>query len=338
MRKDRISGIIAGAGIFVLILDSRTAISGASDGIELCIRSVIPSIFPFLVLSAILTNSLVGAKKSLFRPLSHILKIPAGSESIFLTGILGGYPTGALSVFRSWETGQLTRTDAQRMLAFCSNVGPSFLFGMLSSQFSNHWMLWALWGIQILSAFLTSLFFPGNNQQKHSELHTSPIAFTQSLKHAVQTMGFICGWVVLFRVFLAFCDRWILRYFPVEPQVSIYGVLELANGCCNLYLIESEGLRFVLCCGMLAFGGICVMMQTATVTGELGLSHYIKGKITQTGISLLLGTSVQILITGVYNWSILILFIGILFLLPAVFLIIFTKTKNRGRNCQLVGV
>ena len=46
--------------MLALILDGRTAIDGARQGIELCLRTVIPSLFPFFVLSILLTSSLLG--------------------------------------------------------------------------------------------------------------------------------------------------------------------------------------------------------------------------------------------------------------------------------------
>ena len=149
MGRRILRGSLAGIGILLLILDSRTALTGAKEAIDLCISSVIPSIFPFLVLSGILTPAICGLNVPILRPLSRILGIPAGSEGIFLTGILGGYPTGAQAVHQAWQRGQLNKEDAQRMLAFCSNSGPSFLFGILGAKFPVFWMLWALWGIHI---------------------------------------------------------------------------------------------------------------------------------------------------------------------------------------------
>ena len=67
----------------------------------------------------------------------------------------------------------------------------------------------------------------------------------------------------------------------------IAGILELSNGCILLTQIHSEAVRFILCSGFLSFGGICVLMQTASVTDSLGLGLYIPGKIIQTAISIL---------------------------------------------------
>ena len=48
------TGFAAGAAMLMLILDGRTALTGAAEGIDLCIRTVIPALFPFFVLSPLL--------------------------------------------------------------------------------------------------------------------------------------------------------------------------------------------------------------------------------------------------------------------------------------------
>lgn len=338
MRKQILRGGFAAVGILLLILDSRTALSGAQSALELCLCSVIPSIFPFLVLSGVLTAAISGANLRFLRPMGRLLGIPGGSEGIFLTGILGGYPTGAQAVYQAWRQGQLSKEEARRMLAFCSNAGPSFLFGIIGTKFSQGWMLWLLWGVHILSAMAVAAILPGRSNRQRS-ISSSPITLTQSLKSAVITMGYICGWVVLFRVILAFLDRWILWLIPIDARVGIYGVLELANGCCSLDLVASPALRFILCSAMLAFGGICVAMQTASVVGELGMGRYLWGKILQTIISLLLSAFLQwLLLPSADRIAIspALFFVSVILIL--LFVVIARKNKNRGSIPAIIGV
>lgn len=339
MGKRILPGALGVLGILLLILDSKTALAGAKNGIELCLSSVIPSIFPFLVLSGMLTPAICGANLPFLRPLAHLLGIPPGSEGIFLTGIVGGYPTGAQSVHQAWKSGQLSKDDAHRMLAFCSNAGPSFLFGILGTKFSELRMLWLLWGIHILSAVAVAVILPGKNRKPHCISPTASITLTQSLKKGVATMGSICGWVILFRILIAFLDRWFLWLLPVNMQIATYGILELANGCCSADLIASAGLRFILCSGMLAFGGICVAMQTASVTGELGLGKYIQGKSSQAIISIWLSTAAQyFLFPQAEKVAISPVLLAIISISALLFVIIPLKFKNRGSIPSSIGV
>ena len=286
-------GSFAALGILLLILDTRTALAGARDGITLCINSVVPSIFPFLVLSGILTSTILGANLKILYPLGRLVGIPNGMEGIFLTGILAGYPVGAQSVHHAWEQKQLSTETARRMLAFCSNAGPSFLFGILSMQFSSPGSLWVLWGIHVLSAIMVGALLPGKSKKTKIINQSAPVTLPQALKKAVVTMGMICGWIILFRVILAFWDRWLLWRLPTPAQVTVHGILELANGCCNLSQISPQGLRFVLASSMLSFGGICVLLQTVSVTDKLGIGQYLIGKLLQTALSLILSVIMQ---------------------------------------------
>lgn len=332
MKKSHPVYFFAALGLMMLILDSKTAVLGAQEGISLCLRSVIPSLFPFIMLSNLMIGGMSGTFSPLLRPLGRVLGIPAGSEGIFLAGILGGYPTGAQVVHEAWAQGSLSHADARRMLGFCNNAGPAFLFGILAPFFSAPKSLWALWGIHILSAMIAGMLLPGRSKGSVGQISHKKSTTTAVLKRAVAVMGYVCGWVVLFRVLFAFCSRWFLWLLPIEGQVIVYGLLELAGGCCNLDLVADESVRFVICSGILAFGGLCVAMQTASVTGALGLSYYLPGKLLQTISSLWLSACIVTCGSGYFPF--------ILFIPPilAAGWIILRKKKNNSSILSPIGV
>lgn len=279
---------IAAIAMLVLILDAKTAFRGAADGISLCLNTVIPSLFPFLFLSVILNGALLGTQLPILAPLGRVLGVPKGAEQLLLVGVLGGYPVGAQCISDAYRNHRLSKQDAKRMLGFCSNAGPAFIFGMGSSIFHQGKILWGLWAIHILSAIFVGLVLPGK-----SNVHTHPHTETQSslsrvLDRSVRTMAKVCGWIILFRVLIAFLDRWLLWAAQPELQVLLSGVLELSNGCCMLPSVSSQATKFILCSALLAFGGLCVMMQTFSVTSNTGMGLYFPGKVMQCGISVFL--------------------------------------------------
>ena len=279
-------------GILILILDSEMALNGASDGIELCIKTVIPSLFPFFVLSSLLTSSLIGTSIALLRPLFRCLGVPSGAESLVLTGFIGGYPVGAQTVAGAYREGCLPKDTAQRMLAFCNNAGPSFLFGMIGTQFPNRWMVWVLWGIHLLGAIFAAVIIPCKDESSVKPMKGQVKRVSDAVISSIQVMGTVCAWIVLFRIVIAFLNRWFFWLLPQTVQICLMGILELANGCCALAQITDVNLRFVICSGMLAFGGICVTMQTVSVAENLSLKQYFLGKLLQTLFSLLTAISV----------------------------------------------
>jgi hypothetical protein len=272
----------------VLILDSKTALTGAIDGIDLCLKVVIPSLFPFLILSAVLTEATFGMKLRFLQPLCRLCRIPDGAAPLALVGLIGGYPVGAQCITRAWQKGQLSASDARRMLGFCSNAGPAFIFGMTAGLFDSKTIPWVLWLIQIAAAIMTGYLLPGRANTFAESTQVASLSPAAVLRKAMAAMSSICGWVIVFRIVINFCDRWFLNFLPQNAQCLIAGILELTNGCCRLIQIPQDSLRFLFCTIFLSFGGIGVYMQTISVTQELGTGNYILGKIMQTNIAVIL--------------------------------------------------
>lgn len=283
--------------MFFLIIDTRTALAGAGDGLQLCLRTVIPSLFPFLVLSNILVSALQGSRLSHgLRWLAKLCGTPEGTESILLVGFLSGYPVGAQSAAQAYRDGSITKQTAQRMLGFCSNAGPSFLFGIAASLFSSAGLAWLLWGVHILCAISIAVLLPGRCQETGSYVpQQSSVGWIEAMNRGVRSMASVCGWVILFRVVISFLDRWFLCLLPEYLAAAFAGMLEMTNGCVQLSEISSIGLRFCLCSAFLGFGGICIVLQTASVTKELGTGLYFPGKVAHGLLSFLLSYMIQLL-------------------------------------------
>ncbi len=293
----RVLPIIAAAVCMaVLIFDTKTAIYAGSEGMKLCISTLIPSLFPFFIVSAMLTSELMGHPIPILSGLGRLLRIPVGAESVVIVGLLGGYPVGAQAVKSAYDSGCLQRKDAKRMLAFCSNAGPAFLFGVGARLFPELKYCWLLWGIHILSSFLVAVITPGGSREAIRLSPGAPVSVTRALRKAIETMALVCGWVVVFRVILGFGERWFLWLLPSRAQLLAGGLLELAGGCCSLLRLGSLGERFMLCSLFLGFGGFCVLLQTKSVTEGLDFSLYLPGKLTQSAISLLLCIPVQLML------------------------------------------
>ena len=323
------SGTIIVSAMLVLIFKSSSCITGCSKGIELCIKSVIPALFPFLVLSPLLTSSM-----SFKLPcwLHKALKIPDGGDSLWITGCLGGYPVGAQCIAQAAEREQISKRDAGRLLTFCCNCGPGFVFGICSSFFSEKWIAWALWLCHITGSAVIGILLPGNRDS--ANLSPAPKqSFIAAFKKALYAMAQICGWVILFRCLIEFIMDFGLETESVSIRVILIGMLELTNGCLVLPLISNEGLRFLVCEALLCFGGLCVAMQTASVARDIPLSYYFLGKIAQSIISTFFVAAVWSAIHC--KWYTL---LSIATLLPIILILANTILKNYSGNFCPIGV
>lgn len=274
----------------ILILDHQYAVRCVSEGIGLCIQTVIPALFPFFVLSSILAASLNRLPKVFLR----LFRIDSCGGSILLTGLLGGYPVGAKNISEAYRAGHLSKAEAERLLPICNQCGPAFIFGMTAALFSDIKQCFMLWEIQLVSVLLMAWIIPPRETSHENLLDCKPISWSEALHRAIRAMASVCGWIILFRLLIRFVQRWLLWRLPLPYQITVSGLLELTNGCTALHQIADDNLRFALCAVFTCFGGICVTMQSYSVLhSDLNRTYYFPGKLLQVSLVILLVSLAQ---------------------------------------------
>ena len=124
-------------GVFIIIgvilLRSESVIRFSKDAMDMCYEIIIPSLFPFFVCSGLLIYSGFGSiianlAQGIMRPIFNVA--PAGAAA-FVMGILSGFPSGAICTADLYRCGNLSKSEAERLLAFCNNSGPLFIIGAI---------------------------------------------------------------------------------------------------------------------------------------------------------------------------------------------------------------
>ncbi len=302
--------IIAAAA---LILSPAVAVSAGRDGVRLCLETVIPSLFPFFVLSGFVVrmNFAQRAGRLLSPVMRPIFGVPGTGAVPLLLGFIGGYPVGAKTVAEMYSSGQCSRRDAVKMLFFVSNTGPAFIIGVAGAAvFKSVKLGFILYGCHIAAALLTGILArifsrkssPENVHEASSTALSAPpasAAFTTAVTSSVTSILNVCGFVVLFTVILrlievykvtAFLIR-LLSFTGLSPVLSgklISGFMELTTGIWSLSETSANlTFSFTAAAFMLGWGGLAVHCQAASFLSESGLpiSHYIFGKLVHGTIS-----------------------------------------------------
>ena len=121
----------------IAIFHAPVVVAGAKDAIDLCLYVIIPSIFPFLFLSMLLCNYWSNIELPIMRPICRLVGIPEEEQSILLFALIGGYPVGAQVVAQAYHSGRISKRTAARLIGFCNNAGPSFVFGLMGVIFGG---------------------------------------------------------------------------------------------------------------------------------------------------------------------------------------------------------
>jgi len=119
----------------MLALYAKETSKAARDAIYLCLDVVIPSLFPFFVLSRLTVPFLKSF--SWPRPLGRLVQgltgLPCYVLPAVVLGYLSGYPTGAKLARDMLEEGLLDSNQASRVTAVANNCSPLFIIGTVGA-------------------------------------------------------------------------------------------------------------------------------------------------------------------------------------------------------------
>lgn len=275
----------------LLLLHPEAASAAAREGLALCARTAIPALFPFLVVTGLLTRlGLAEALQALFAPLMGPLFHMRGVCALpLLAGLLGGYPTGASTAAQLYREGTLSREEAERLLGFCNCCGPSFLLGYVGSGLLGSSALGGrLLVVHVASAVLTGMVLCRVRPLRVTAAlpcrlpevpRSGAQVVTGAVSGALSAMLSICAYVVIFRTAAAL--------LPLPPLWL--GAVELIGG---LTALPGGRTGFVLAAAFTAWGGLSVHCQTAAVAEGLSMRWHWRGKLLQTAIAAALAAGV----------------------------------------------
>ena len=108
-------------------------IDSTKNGLSLWWEVVLPSLFPFVVLSNLITKTAIPMffGKVLNPVMKFIFNLPGISALPLFLGMTGGYPIGAKVTSDLRSNNQISKNIANRLIAFTNNSGPLFITGAI---------------------------------------------------------------------------------------------------------------------------------------------------------------------------------------------------------------
>jgi len=291
-----------------MVIAPQKAMEGASTGLSLCANVIIPSLFPFLILSALVVE--LGMAARLGRILSPVMRplfrVNGACACAVALGFIGGYPVGARTAISLYQNGLCSRTEAQRLMAFCNNSGPAFILGVVGAGvFSDRRVGLLLYLIHVIASLCVGLLFRfyGLHEGAKKETVSPPIsavrfssALTGSISSALQSTLGICAFVVFFSVVISLLRQFGIFSFLASALATLLaplgmtsewasrlltGALEISSGVWSLSGAGTLSGKLSMAAFMLGWAGLSVHCQVLSFLTESGLSMhtYLSGKI-----------------------------------------------------------
>ena len=301
--------------IFALFRFPEESITAALDGLSLSFNVILPSLFPFFVISSLMIR--LGLSKYFGRILEPLMRplfnVSGPCASAVVLGFVGGYPVGAKTAIGLYEEGHIRKVEAERLLAFSNNSGPAFILGVVGvSIFASSRVGLLLYLIHAIASVLVGILFRfwgrGRHDQKSkgkANTQTPPFstAFLSSVTSSFSSTLNICAFVIFFTVFIrllfltgaiglaASFLATLFSGFGLDfywATMLLTGFIELSSGVWGLRAAAGEvSSTIAMAAFMLGWAGLSVHCQVLSFIGGSGLSMrpYILGKTLHGAIS-----------------------------------------------------
>lgn len=281
----------------LLILKSPAlAVESVGKGISLCLWSVIPSLFPFMVLSELfVSGGLIDClPRRLLFPLKRLLGLSDIGCTAVLLGLLCGAPVGARCAAQALEGGEITKREADRILTCSLCPSSAFVIGTVGVTLLGDRSL----GVRLYIAALLAALFTGVGLRllcgdaatpqdfaptHHQSLPLSSL-FTGAVAQAAKGMLLISAYVVFFSALMGTLTA-TLAGIPHAKEASalLFCLLELSGGVGSAAALGDPLSAVLLCAFCIGWSGLSVHCQIQALCRGSGISlrPYLGAKLVQ---------------------------------------------------------
>lgn len=298
--KKYAAGIPVIALVILLAVRPERYSESVLNGFKLFVYSVMPSLFPFLFFSKILTSLGVADDLSAVvgKPLSKCYRVPSSAAYILVISMLSGYPIAAKLVAEALKCGKITQAEAKRIIAFSMTSGPLFILGTVGSNFFRD----KTFGFIVLISHYLSSFINGFLYLSGTETvcdKTLPPetekggGLSDAVYNTVGSVMLVGSLIALFSMLVdVLTDAGVFYALAkaVEAcggnfntaQAFFTGLVEMTRGCLMLSKFGASEKSAALAAAMISMGGASVTIQAMTFLSDTKISagYYLRTKTT----------------------------------------------------------
>ena len=367
LRKNQIITILITLFIALFIINLSICIESTFTGLNLVIKAILPTLFPFSVIcNLIIHYDGISFYSNILGPIiCKPLKLSNCSSFPIVASILCGYPLGCKYCCDLYELGYISKEEFLRLLNIASNSSPIFLIGSVGVAMLGN----IKYGFILLIAnYLSPLiigFFTKKNTHEFNNSNEYPlktggsynfgVIIKTSIENAINTTLQVGAFVIIFSIIIGIIKNSSLiniifnnieKVLSLSPN-SLYGIflgsIEYTNGCKILTSISSSIIFKLSAISFIcSFSGLSIIGQISSFTGKFNISlkkysfiKFIQGIISFTITfifsSILISTettSSSLYIHSYYNTNKIVLFIYALLLLPLIGKLVNTLFKK----------
>ncbi|ELC8441609.1 sporulation integral membrane protein YlbJ [Clostridium perfringens] len=303
--------------VIYFIINPKLSMEASLAGAKLFFNSVLPTMFPFMVICNMIIN--LDGIKLYSKILGPILCKPLGlsypCSFALVASFLCGYPLGAKYSTDLYKNGIIRHDEFLRLLNIASNIGPLFLLGAVgTSMLGNSTLGYLLLIPSYLSVFIMGIITKNKKREKKLSLPGKDITESKShynigevIKKSIEDASLnilvLCGYVIMFSVVISMVKTLFVSTGTLTSLSSLLNIpedifnglllggIEVTNGC---NIIASSNLSILsklsLISFLSSFGGLSIIAQTSSFfyKEKVSILKYFLYKVLQGIISFVL--------------------------------------------------
>lgn len=266
--------------IFIfLFLYSKDVTNSIIFAFDIWTKKLIPSIFPFLLISSFLINyGFIDFISITLGPLfNKIFKISKDATYIVVISIFSGFPTGSIYIKNLLEEGIINAKEANHLIMFTSFSNPLFVISTVGELLLNNKKIGIfLFIIHLLTGLLIGLIFKSkecSSEKLRKIIKPKPFinVLKESIENSFKVLLNMLGIIIFSLIIITMIDKTFKESFIT---LLIKGFIEITSG---ISIISSAKLNIRLktaIIGMfLSFNGISVHLQTKNIINDTEIKY-----------------------------------------------------------------
>ena len=275
-------GIEKGAALLLILLfimmliGSKEAAIYIKKTLSSCFYSVIPSVFPLMVMSNMMVRGGGGELVSRIAggAISRVFGVSRHSAVAVILGFVCGFPIGAVAATGLYERGSIGKGELCHLLTFVNNPGAAFVIfalggGMLGSVRMGLIIYFSVLLSAAVAGVIARHIMDGETFPESGNVAVS-LPFSElivsSVSSSVTGILNVCACAAFFSAFVGAVSHLLARLgAPFQLGAALFGIFELIGGVSILTESSSSLFAALSSAAICSWSGISVLMQIISV-------------------------------------------------------------------------
>lgn len=283
--------------LFLLFIYSDQAVENMKKGLSICADVLIPTLFPYMVISELLVRSDLGtyAARLFGKPMRKLFGVSGACAGALLLGILCGFPVGAKTAAALYEKGDIAKHDAEALMTFCNYPSaPFMIFAVGESLLGSRNIGIFLYLTVLCTGLIYGIIRHALIRKRNFETNIGEAVaatpkrisfikvFTDSVVSAAGSVISVCAYVAFFTCTVGSLSTMIGGSDSSPFKALLFSFFELTTGAAACATLDSPSLSAVLCAAAAGWSGVSVFLQiyslSRTEREEISLEPYLLSK------------------------------------------------------------